>query len=193
MSTKDLARLERIKYEKIFKHKNYGAHSQGRKVISHLIAKVKKKEAEPTIVGDFGCARGPTFPALVEAGFVVYPIDHIDVLDSRWRTHPLVCKLRIANLWEDDLPRVDYGVCTDVMEHIPEEVVLATIKNIRAAVRHGVIWTVAHGPDAWGRVISDTLHMTQKLEPWWTARFKQVWDTVEVISTYKINTTYWTE
>ena len=194
MSTKDLAELERRKYEKIFHHKNYGANSMGAKYVTHITTRqAEVPEGRAHSIGDFGCARGATFPALMKAGFIVYPVDHVNVLDKQWKGLRNVAPMWLGNLWESPLPKVDYGICTDVMEHIPEEVVAATIMNIRESVKYGVLWTVAHGPDMWGRVIGEVLHVTQKSKPWWKMEFAKVWDTVEVLSTEAKHTVLWTE
>jgi len=180
---------EREKYEKVFKFPGYGAVGHGLKIAHHLLSRAKGRG----ILGDFGCGRGASFPPYIEAGFIVRPVDHVDALDPKWRGHPKVLPLAVANLWTGPLPGVDYGLCTDVMEHIPEPHVSEAIAGLAKAVKYGCLWTVCHVPDVWGMRIGEPLHMTVRPHSWWLDRFAQHWRTVETIHTTPGSTIYWTE
>jgi len=183
----DVAELERLKYEKVYAFPGYGAKGHGAPIAGLLIERTR-----PGLLGDFGCGRGGSFRPYIEAGHRIQPIDHIDVLAAEWRTNPAVLPPVVANLWRDPLPAVDAGLCTDVMEHIPEAFVEKTLANIAAAVRGGCLWTVCHVPDVWGSRINDRLHMTVQPEPWWTERMRKYWDRVEILRSVHGNTIYWT-
>lgn len=179
---------ERAKYTKIFQFPGYGGKGHGAPIAPHLV----KRAAGRGVLADFGCGRGGSFQPYIDAGFVIQPVDHVDVLDKPWRKHPKVRPMVVANLWADTLPEVDYAICTDVMEHIPEPHVAATVANLALAVKHGCLWTVCHVADSWGKRIGEPLHMTVKPEPWWTAELGRHWRVVERIKTDPGHTIYWT-
>lgn len=179
---------ERAKYEKVYQFPNYGSRGHGAPIAHLLLARAKGRGT----LGDFGCGRGGSFPPYIDAGFKIQPVDHVGVLDHTYTTHPAVLPLAVANLWADPLPAVEYGICTDVVEHIPEAHVADTIANIARAVTAGCLWTVCHVKDVWGDRIKDRLHMTVRPEPWWTPAFQKHWQTVEIVSANPGHTTYWT-
>lgn len=179
---------ERIKYEKVFAFPGYGTKGHGAPV-----APLFFQRSKPSLMADFGCARGASLKPYLDAGYEVIPIDHCDVLDETIRKNPNVLPLVKANLWADNLPKVSYGICTDVMEHIPEEYVSRVIENISKSVQHGCLWTICHVKDVWGYKIQDTLHLTIKPRTWWTQELNKYWPVVEILSDKGENTTYWTE
>lgn len=195
MTGKSIVDIEREKYERVYQFKNYG---NGGHAVTHAQALISRAAPGAT-VADFGCGRGGSFKPFIDAGLRIVPVDHVDVLDTRWRAHPSVEAFHRANLWADQLPRVDYGVCTDVMEHIPEEFVDDALLNIARAVRLGCLWTICHVPDAWGKRIGASLHMTVKPREWWTERLRKHWSAVDVINSrdnargLSVTTAYWTE
>lgn len=180
---------ERLKYEKVYQFPGYGALGHGLKLAHYMIDRAKGRG----ILGDFGCGRGGSFPPYLAAGFTILPIDHVAALAPTWLGHPNVLPLVKANLWQGPLPAVDYGLCTDVMEHIPEPHVAETVSTIAGAVKHGCLWSVCHVPDVWGKRIGDRLHMTVQPHAWWHAVFAKAWKTVEVLKTSPGTTLYWTE
>src|SRR5690606_5284178 len=101
--------------------------------------------------------------------------------------------LVVANLWADELPSVDYGLCTDVMEHIPEAHVSETIANLGLAIKNGRLWSICHVPDMWGKRVGEKLHMTVRPNDWWVTELERYWCTVEVVKTSKGTSIYWTE
>jgi len=179
---------ERAKYEKVYAFPGYGAKGHGAP-IAHLIV---PRAHGRGVLGDFGCGRGGSFQPYLDLGFTIQPVDHVDALDARWKGHPGVLQQRTANLWADELPSVDYGICTDVMEHIPESHVDATLANIAKAVKHGCLWTICHVHDVWGYKIQEKLHMTTKPNNWWVEQLSKHWKTVEVLRTQPGTSIYWT-
>lgn len=185
----DLIESERLKYEKIYKFSGYGAKGHGAPLASYLLARTGYRG----LLGDFGCGRGGSFPPYIAAGFILQPVDHVLVLDPKWGAHPQVLPAVRANLWKDDLPAVDYGLCTDVMEHIPEQFVDASIANVARAVRYACLWSVCHVQDVWGERIGERLHMTVQPQAWWMAKFIANWKKVDILQAQPGTTVYWTQ
>lgn len=180
---------ERVKYEKVFAFPGYGAKGHGLKIAHYLLERTPNRG----VLGDFGCGRGGSFPSYLDAGFDIQPIDHVMALDPKWQQHERVRPIAVLNLWAERLPAVYCGICTDVMEHIPEAYVDPTIRNIADAVDWGCLWSICHVPDVWGQRIGETLHMTVKSSEWWRGVLAPHWKKVEVLRTQPGMTIYWTE
>lgn len=82
----------------------------------------------------------------------------------------------LVPLWDMVWDRqFDIGVCADVMEHIPEEMVPKTLERIAACCGH-VVFKIANFPsDSLGY----RLHMTQRDADWWAEQIRAVCGTVE--------------
>lgn len=180
---------EREKYKKIYQFPSYGSRGHGAPIAPLLIARAKTRG----LLGDFGCGRGASLPPYLDAGFTVQPVDHVDVLAPHWKKDPRVRPIVVANLWADVLPPVEQGICTDVMEHIPEVHVAETIKNLAGSISGGCLWSICHVQDGWGQQIKDRLHMTVKLSPWWRTELKRHWKNLEVLKESPGTSVYWTE
>lgn len=180
---------ERDKYAKVYQFPGYGRVGHAVKIAQHLIQRARPKST----IGDFGCGRGASFPPFLAAGFSIVPVDHIDALLPEYRNLPHVRALIQASLWDDELPAVDYGVCTDVMEHIPPAFVDKTLENIATAIRYGCLWSICHVPDVWGKRIGAPLHLTIQPSEWWRLRLETYWYDVKVLHAMQGTTVYWTE
>ncbi len=179
---------EREKYKKIYQFPSYGSRGHGAPIAPHLIQRATGRG----VLGDFGCGRGASFPPYLDAGFTIQPVDHVDVLDKQWRKDGRVLPIAVANLWADPLPVADYGICTDVAEHIPTPHVAEFIANLARSIKHGCLWSVCHVNDGWGQQIKDRLHMTVQLSPWWRTELKKHWAKLEVIKESPGTSVYWT-
>lgn len=74
-----------------------------------------------------------------------------------------------ANLWEWKPERTwDLGVCCDVMEHIPTEMVDIVLRTILGCCRV-VMFRIATHESCWQ---GEDLHLTKKDQDWWEARIK---------------------
>lgn len=78
-------------------------------------------------------------------------------------------KFKQQCLWEMDMGRrFDLGICTDVMEHIPEDKVDAVLERIRSHC-DTVIFKIANFPS---QVLGYNLHPTRKPADWWLERIR---------------------
>lgn len=178
---------EQKKYEKVFAFPGYGALGHGRPLAHHLFDRSK-----PCVITDLGCGRGGSFQPYIDKGYEIIPVDHLDVLTDENRNKKGILPFWKANLWNDDLPLVDYAICTDVMEHIPEPRVEKTISNIKAFVRKGCLWSICHVQDIWGDRIGDRLHMTIQPRSWWLNELNKFWET-QILQQKGETTIFWTE
>ena len=183
----ELIESERIKYEKVYKFPGYGALGHGRPLADMFFAR-----SQPTVIADLGCGRGGSFEPYLVKGYEIIPVDHCNVLTKENKEKKGVLPFWKANLWGDELPVVDYAICTDVMEHIPEPRVEKTIQNIRTHVKKGCLWSICHVQDVWGDRIGDRLHMTIKPLSWWETEFKKFWK-IKVLQIRGQTSIIWTE
>lgn len=127
-----------------------------------------KLEQGKTLV-DFGCGTGRPAKLIKDMGLNVIGIDHAyNCLDDG-----VDIDFRLACLW--DLPEDitgEYGLCTDVLEHIPEEKIDAVLAGIKRAVPICFI-SVEDKPDLAGPRIGEVLHVTVKPIKWWYNKLKE--------------------
>lgn len=115
------------------------------------------------MVIDFGCGTGRASLELSKRGLPVFLIDFADNCRDEeainlpfleWDlTHPMP-------------PSAEYGICCDVMEHIPEEDVRKVISNIMQSATK-VFFSISTIHDICGSMIHDDLHVTVKPHEWW--------------------------
>lgn len=143
---------ERDKYRLMWQFDGYREFSPGECVVDMFIEKVKPDG----LVIDFGCGTGRAGLALAQKGHEVLLIDFADnCRDQEAMGLPFL---------EWDLsrpmpPRAKYGICTDVMEHIPSEDVLKVIQNIMEAAET-VFFQISTVADVFGQVINQPLHLS---------------------------------
>ena len=116
-----------------------------------------------SMVIDFGCGTGRASLELSKRGLPVFLIDFADNCRDEeainlpfleWDlTHPMP-------------PSAEYGICCDVMEHIPEEDVRKVISNIMQSATK-VFFSISTIHDICGSMIHDDLHVTVKPHEWW--------------------------
>jgi SAM-dependent methyltransferase len=132
----------------------------------------KSEVTSPARVIDFGCGNASSLAWLESLG---HDAAGVDIADNAPK-HPNVV---IADLREDfDLPAADYGICADVMEHIPTDDVDSVMANIAGHVTKGVLFGIARTPDKDGGEFGLTLHLTLRDRAWWDKAALKYFDRV---------------
>jgi len=154
---------ERAKYEAMWRHGGYRVASPGHRLADEIAAVITAPGAEVRRLVDFGVGTGRCAAALKARGYDVTGVDiAANCLDDGVDV-PLI----VAPLWEipADLSG-DFGVCCDVMEHIPTDKVDAVLSGIAKAVPRA--WFhISSEPDAFGTAVGAPLHLTVKPPGWW--------------------------
>ena len=120
---------------------------------------------------DIGCGLGLLVNAWRRQGIQGWGLDLVEeALDpdilSRYRAY-----LIFASLWEwHPVQQWDLGVCSDVMEHIPEEMVSESLRRIYQACRI-TVFKIAHKDSCF---LGHQLHLTQRPYAWWLAQMLAV-------------------
>jgi hypothetical protein len=161
---KDLT--ERQKYSLMWEMDSYRDVSPGEHVVEKFIEVVKPDG----LIVDFGCGTGRAALALHNKGFEVFAVD----FTSNCRDDEALCLPFLE--WDLNHPgplSAPYGLCTDVMEHIPTTDVPNVIKNIMSQAKT-VFFQISTVPDVCGAMIGTPLHLTVQSHGWWSYVFQSL-------------------
>jgi SAM-dependent methyltransferase len=155
---------ERDKYRTLWQFDSYREIAPG----EFATPIIEKFFARPGPVIDFGCGTGRASLRLSKAGYDVMLVDFADnCRDDE--------ALRLPFLeWDLSRPcplRAPYGICCDVMEHIPPDDVETVIRNIMGSARE-VYFQISTVPDTMGAIVGHALHNTVQPHGWWLSRFE---------------------
>jgi hypothetical protein len=124
---------------------------------------------------DFGCGTGRAGIELAKRGLSPFLIDFADTCrDEEALSLPFL-------EWDMTHPipqSAPFGMCCDVMEHIPPKDVSLVIENIMASAEN-VFFLISTIQDKWGEMIGCELHLTVKPHAWWKAMFDKYQVTYE--------------
>lgn len=165
---------ERQKYEMMWNAAKYREFSPGELLHDTIVAELGLQPGDTIL--DLGCGPG-RLSAKLAASYAVTAVDFASNCLDDGVNVPFV----LANLW--DLPNglaADYGVCCDVMEHIPPEKVDAVLSNIAKAVRLGAFFRIEFAPDILGQLIGAPLHLSLHDEDWWAKKLHEHFANVRV-------------
>jgi hypothetical protein len=157
---------EKNKYQLVWQFDSYRDYSPGEQAVDTFLEQVK-----PTgLIIDFGCGTGRASLALAKAGHAVLLIDFADnCRDGEASSLPFL-------EWDLALPcpaRADFGICCDVMEHIPPESVETVVRNIMEAAAK-VFFQISTVKDRFGALIGADLHLSVQPHEWWRELFQRL-------------------
>lgn len=75
----------------------------------------------------------------------------------------------------------DIVVCTDVLEHVEEQFVDATLKRLRGYTRHATLLNIATTPSKSFLPNGQNAHVTVREPKWWRERIEKYWPDIEVL------------
>ena len=175
---KALKMAERAKYDQIWSFPEYRKVSPGAKLVKDALDcfGIDEGRGNGTRLNDYGCGTGRAAFGFKTHGFAVTGLD----ISKKCLDSDIQGKITFhqACLW-DNLPvglLAQYGFCTDVLEHIPEQKTEAVIFNSLYLSTVGCYYQIANFHDGCGGLLGDgrKLHLTVKPIEWWTERFKTV-------------------
>ncbi len=168
---------EAAKYTKVWKESDY-------RIVSHSVELWKdRRELFPTSIAsalDIGCGLGMILPVWNEQGIDAWGIDIapncLDIEVSSRYCHKFVC----GCVWSMEWDRVfDFGICTDVMEHIPPDKVLPALQAISQCCNE-VLFKIDHISNEF---IGEILHLTIKPVEWWIELMNSIGGRSEFVGT----------
>lgn len=195
---------EREKYEECWKHDEYRQVSPAETVLDYFLGtlpylgevpetvkrvgllpphqSVYDRHIPPSII-DFGCGTGRATRTLADMGFPVLGVDIADnALDDDVRGHfPFLCAALTQGL--SAFLEADYGLCVDVLEHLPIAELDDAIAAIASCVIRLAFIRVANFPESHGdQFCGEQLHLSLMDSDAWEsalsrrfARVKRVW------------------
>lgn len=159
-----IAEREREKYERMWGTvPEYRAKCPGEAEVPEIVREFDLQLGDTVL--DFGCGTGRAARALIERGIAGIGVD----LAANCLDAGIDVPFEPACLWE--LPknlRADYGICVDVMEHIPPEKVERTLRELARCVRRALYFVIDTSTDSFGKRIGETLHLTVRDAAWWS-------------------------
>jgi hypothetical protein len=157
---------EKDKYRQMWSIEAYRNYSPGEEAVPYILRYLKPKG----LVIDFGCGSGRASIALAKQGLDVLLVDFAD----NCRDHEAIFFPFLECDLTNPIPAcADYGICCDVMEHIPTEDVEKVILNIMQC-SGSVFFQISTVDDVFGAVIGHTLHLSVYPHEWWADKFKSL-------------------
>lgn len=162
---KTLEQREADKYRAMWNHAEYRDMSPG------MLNAERGGEALGVMAGDtlldFGCGTGRATNFFRSRG-----VDAIGI-DLAPNALEFLIPFVEACLWQLPDLKAHWGLCCDVMEHIPPEKVSDVLAGIASRVERGAYFTIDSGPDEMGVLIGQPLHMTMRPPKWWDEQLKK--------------------
>ncbi len=168
---------EQEKYRKAWDQSRYRLCSPGEQTVPLMLMHMPLT-AESELL-DFGCGTGRAARLVHRTvGCQVTMLDFVrscldDSVRSYLREHPETMRFQLVDL-ERPIPyHAAFGICADVMEHIPQEKVERVLANILKSAN--CVWfQISTVPDHLGSLIDETLHVTVQPHDWWKAELERL-------------------
>lgn len=163
-------------YKQLWAGADYRKYSPGEHVAHEFLRQVKPKPGSKVL--DLGCGsgRGGLTLALLggmEVTFVDFADNCLDIdIKNALKTQSHALSFIEADLTKKLPVTAQYGFCTDVMEHIPEDKVNNVLNNCLMAAQH-VFFQICTVKDHFGESVGHSLHLTVRPFEWWLDQFKQ--------------------
>jgi 2-polyprenyl-3-methyl-5-hydroxy-6-metoxy-1,4-benzoquinol methylase len=155
---------EKTKYETVWAQcERYGKNWADKGLGRPYKRPFQQKVQAPATVIDFGCGNGTSLTWLWHLGHEPYGIEIAENAIKQHRQRIEVADLR----FHIDMPSAEWGLCTDVMEHIPTGEVPLVLSNISQKVTKGCLFGIARLPDKDGDALGLELHLTIRDKGWW--------------------------
>lgn len=166
---------EREKYEKAWESSQYRKYSPGERIFDKIANQLEPEEGDTLI--DFGCGTGRAAQKFADMGLEVTGVDIAEnALDEG-----VSIEFIQADITDESLPiSAKFGVCTDVMEHIPTALVDSFLAEMHNAVEDKAFFQIAMFPDGFGRRLGlGPLHLTVADQKFWDEKLGTWWGSVE--------------
>ena len=166
--------LEREKYTSVWTDPQYAVVSPGLRHLKDALEWVQPEAGSDFT--DWGSGSGQASDALHEKGFVV---SMVDIADNSYKGKHKI-PLTVACLWEldDSHPATDYGLCCDVMEHLPPARIDAVLSAIAKRTKKAVYFQIALFHD---NCFTDNgpLHLSVFPTDWWKPKLLEHFGSAE--------------
>lgn len=154
--------LEREKYSAVWNNPQYAVVSPG---LRHLPGALEWMQPDAGAeFTDWGSGSGKASDSLYEQG---YKVRMVDIAANSYKGANDI-PLTIASLWElpDDFGATDYGICCDVMEHLPPDRIDQVLSEIAKRTNKAVYFQIALFHDS-TFTENGPLHLSVFPVNWW--------------------------
>lgn len=162
---------EQDKYEECWNDLDYRRGRGGLDFFDEFLAKSDIRPTDTAI--DFGCGEGLVASKLFQMGVRVKLIDIAENCLSKQVKAELGEHFIHQDLADEINEKASFGFCSDTMEHIEPESVNIVLRNILGACRR-CFFHISIQPDAFGKRIGKTLHLSVHDYIWWNSKFKSL-------------------
>lgn len=163
----DLVEREAYKYAEAYLDPAYRAKCHGLKAWADYRTLLPQ-----TIVSavDFGSGTGRLVKSWSDDGIDAYGVDFVAPISTDPAIYDELFSRFIVRSLNEPLPfgRMDFGMCADVMEHIPEDQIDAVLENMAAHARC-IFFQIANFRSVFK---GHDLHPTQRKADWWKQRIR---------------------
>ena len=181
MFNEEITESEASKYDKVWCHEEYAKYSPGELYAKDAMERlyIPKKQ----LAYDFGTGSGKGANVLLNAGFnSVVGFDYCES-PSKWladtNTGFMFIKEALHEM-NSSYVVADFGLCADVMEHMPEQVIDDALRNMQCLSKTLYLGICTVG-DVFGKAVGETLHLTVKPCEWWVERIGKVCGNATII------------
>ena len=154
---------EAEKYEKTWSIPEYHDFSHG-EFHADLFMEITGASKGETVI-DLGCGTGRGGKALKKRGLKPAYLD----LANYNKNRPFIEQ----PLWMPIDGKWDYGLCCDVMEHLPQEYTMLAIHNMLEAC-DGLFLSICFDDEGFGQIVGEPLHLTVKPFTWWRDCLREI-------------------
>ena len=151
------------KYADVWQIPSYHNFSHG-EFHADLFMEITGASPGETVI-DLGCGTGRGGKALKKHGLKPTYLDLVKVGNLKpFRKQPL---------WKPIIGLWDYGICCDVMEHLPAEFTMLAIHNMLEACG-GLFLSICFQDESFGELVGEPLHLTVRPFTWWRDNLREV-------------------
>lgn len=166
--------LEREKYSAVWDNPLYAVVSPGLRHLKGALEWMQPEEGASFT--DWGSGSGQAADRLYEAG---YHVRMVDIAANSYKGDKEI-PLYVSCLWDlpEELPCSDYGICCDVMEHLPPERIDEVLRAIAKRTNKAVYFQIALFHD---HTFTDNgpLHLSVFPIDWWKAKLLEHFTSAE--------------
>lgn len=166
--------VEQRKYDDLWtNYPQYRRYSPGEVAVTRFLELANPLPGDTVL--DAGCGGGTAAVMLKAKSLGVSLVDFSDAApDGTLRAFFPFHHCSLDQLPQHVQPH-DWVFCVDVMEHIPEPMVLSSFEGMREVCKRGAYFEIGLTPDGCGKLIGETLHVTLKPPEWWLPRVLKFW------------------
>lgn len=173
---------EKSKYEKMWEHDLYRQRSPGALLSPFFFYHFQQRIKPGDSIIDFGCGTAAASMTFFDMGLFVTLVDIanncLSVKSQKLLREKNKRFLFVeAPLWDlpPEVPVSDWIYCIDVLEHLPEDRVKASLEAMAKKTKKGGALQIFLEEESMGELIGETLHLTLRPLNWWLDLISAFW------------------